>query len=169
MSGPVWPGAAPRRRMFQRGRLRYVLLQLLAEQPRHGYELIRTLEERLGGLYAPSAGAVYPTLQLLEEMGCLTGSVEDGRKTYTVTDQGRELLAERQRTIDEFWEHVRRGWGETAGQEARQLRQEFRSLAATLMTHRLDLLGDPEKLRRARAIVTSAVGDMRALLNESEM
>ena len=70
------PGGPFKGRMFEQGDLKYVILKLLAEKPRHGYEVIRTLEERMGGAYAPSPGAVYPTLTMLEEMGYEVCAIE---------------------------------------------------------------------------------------------
>lgn len=80
-------------RFFEHGDLRFVILALLEEQPRHGYELIKELEERTGGAYRPSAGVIYPTLALLEDEGlvALAGG-ETGRKLYETTDQGRAAL-----------------------------------------------------------------------------
>jgi DNA-binding PadR family transcriptional regulator len=80
----------------RRGDVKFLLLELLAEQPRHGYELIKELERRHGGFYRPSAGSVYPTLQLLEEGGYLTSEMLEGKRVYTITDSGRQLLAEGQ-------------------------------------------------------------------------
>jgi DNA-binding PadR family transcriptional regulator len=76
--------------MFEQGDLKYVILQLLSEKPRHGYEIIKALEEKFAGAYAPSAGAVYPTLALLEDLGYATVTLEEGgKKVYTITEAGR--------------------------------------------------------------------------------
>ncbi|GAA3911950.1 PadR family transcriptional regulator [Luteimonas lutimaris] len=85
------PGAG---RVFGHGDLKLVLLSLIAEQPRHGYELIRTIEDMFEGTYAPSPGAVYPTLTLLEEMGHARVDEDgtSGRKRYVITDDGRAFL-----------------------------------------------------------------------------
>lgn len=83
------------RRLFESGELRLVLLTLIAEQPRHGYDLIREVEARAGGAYAPSPGVVYPTLTLLQDMGLIQESTEGaGRKLFTITDAGRAHLAD---------------------------------------------------------------------------
>ncbi|WP_213452512.1 PadR family transcriptional regulator [Rhizomonospora bruguierae] len=81
--------------VFSHGRLRLYLLKLLAEGPRHGYELIRLLEDRFLGLYVPSAGTIYPRLQRMEAEGLVTHTAAGGRKTYEITDAGRAELAER--------------------------------------------------------------------------
>jgi DNA-binding PadR family transcriptional regulator len=91
--GPFGPGG---RRRQRRGDIKLALLELIAEQPRHGYELIKELEQRFGGFYRPSPGSVYPTLQLLEEEGNIVGELVEGKRIYSITDAGRELLKERQ-------------------------------------------------------------------------
>jgi len=87
-------------RVFGHGGLRLVLLQLIADKPRHGYELIKAIEERLNGAYSPSPGVIYPTLTLLEEMGHVTVSADGGRKLHTLTDAGRDHLAEHRTEVD---------------------------------------------------------------------
>ena len=90
-------------RVFGHGGLRLVLLRLIADKPRHGYELIKAIEERLGGSYSPSPGVVYPTLTLLEEMGHVTVSAEGGgRKLHTITDAGREHLDAHRAEVDQL-------------------------------------------------------------------
>jgi DNA-binding PadR family transcriptional regulator len=85
-----------RRRFFEGSELRLVLLLLIAQEPRHGYDLIREIESRSGGGYAPSPGVIYPTLTLLDEMGQVdAGAWEASKKRYAITDAGRSHLAER--------------------------------------------------------------------------
>jgi DNA-binding PadR family transcriptional regulator len=82
-------------RMFGHGDLRLVLLSLIADKPRHGYDLIRAIEEKFGGAYAPSPGAVYPTLTLLEEQDYIVAEAQSGtKKLYQITDAGRAFLEE---------------------------------------------------------------------------
>ncbi len=89
--GPPWgPG-----RRARRGDVRTALLALVAEKPMHGYDVIRELEERSGGLWRPSPGSIYPTLQMLEDEGLLTSEEIDGKRVYSITDAGRAELAER--------------------------------------------------------------------------
>lgn len=87
-------GGGPGPRMFERGYLKYALLELLKERPKHGYEMMKELEARMGGFYAPSAGAVYPTLQLLEDRGWVTSEPVEGKKVYKITDEGAKALEE---------------------------------------------------------------------------
>ncbi|MGA8668230.1 MAG: PadR family transcriptional regulator [Terracidiphilus sp.] len=86
-------GGGGRERFFDNGHLRLVILQLIADKPSYGYELMKAIEERLSGGYAPSPGVVYPTLTLLEEEGFATvTSAEGNKKLYAATDQGKEYL-----------------------------------------------------------------------------
>jgi DNA-binding PadR family transcriptional regulator len=96
------------RRMFESGELRLVLLKLIADEPRHGYDLIRAIEEITGGEYAPSPGVVYPTLTLLQDMGLIDeAAVEGPRKPFQATDEGRSHLAEREEEVDALFERLR--------------------------------------------------------------
>jgi DNA-binding PadR family transcriptional regulator len=94
-------------RMFEQGDLKYVILQLLDEKPRHGYEIIKALEEKFGGMYSPSAGTVYPTLTLLEDLGYASVAVEEGgKKIYSITDEGRAYLAQNRSAVDDIFERI---------------------------------------------------------------
>ena len=90
-------GDEPRTR---RGDIKFILLGLLSERPQHGYELIKELEARRGGFRRPSPGSVYPTLQMLEEGGYLTSEEVDGKRVYTITESGRQLLSDRHQGSD---------------------------------------------------------------------
>ena len=98
-------------RMFDQGDLRWVVLQLVSEQSRHGYEIIKEIESRVGGGYSPSPGVIYPTLTLLEEMGWLVvTTAEGGRKLHEVTAEGRVQLDANRAAVEALFEkmaHVR--------------------------------------------------------------
>ena len=94
-------GSGRGRRMFDGGELRLVLLKLIADEPRHGYDLIRAIEELTGGAYAPSPGVVYPTITLLDEMGLIEEQRAEGsKKRFAVTDEGRRHLEENREQVD---------------------------------------------------------------------
>ena len=96
------------RRMFEGGELRLVLLKLIADEPRHGYDLIRAIEDLTGGEYAPSPGVVYPTLTLLQDMGLIEEAPGEGpRKPFQATEEGRAHLAEREEEIEALFERLR--------------------------------------------------------------
>lgn len=127
--------------VFAHGRLRLYLLKLLDEAPRHGYEVIRLLEERFQGLYAPSAGTVYPRLAKLETEGLVTHTSEGGRKVYAITDAGRAELAARQAELAELELEIRESVAELAAEiradvsgTASDLRREMRQAAKEART-----------------------------------
>jgi len=101
-------GGRFRGRVFDTGDLRFVILRLIAEKPRYGYEIIKEIEERLGGSYAPSPGVVYPTLTLLEELGYVTVSTGDGtKKLHTITPEGTAALETNKATVDALFERMK--------------------------------------------------------------
>jgi DNA-binding PadR family transcriptional regulator len=114
--------------VFAHGRLRLYLLKLLDESPRHGYEVIRLLEERFQGLYAPSAGTVYPRLAKLEKEGLVTHSTEGGRKVYALTDAGRAELTSRAEEIAGLEAEIR----ESVSTLAAEIREDVRGAAGDL-------------------------------------
>ncbi|QDP19900.1 PadR family transcriptional regulator [Sphingomonas xanthus] len=96
-----------RKRMFSGGELRLVLLKLIADQPRHGYELIKAIEDMTEGDYAPSPGIVYPTLTMLEDMGLIAErKSKDAKKIFGATDEGRAHLEEHQEEVNELIERL---------------------------------------------------------------
>lgn len=122
--------------VFAHGRLRLYLLKLLDEAPRHGYEVIRLLEERFQGLYAPSAGTVYPRLAKLEAEGLVTHTTEGGRKVYAITDAGRAELADRSGELADLELEIRESVAGLAAEirdgaqgAAGELRREMRAAA----------------------------------------
>ncbi|MDN8614500.1 PadR family transcriptional regulator [Variovorax ginsengisoli] len=131
-------------RIFGHGGLRFVLLQLIADKPSHGYELIKAIEERLGGRYSPSPGIVYPTLTLLEELGCVSVDAADGggRKRYSVTAGGLDYLAAHRATVDEMMARMA-GGVDGAGPRAGRPPQVVRAIENLKLAMRLRLAGAP--------------------------
>jgi DNA-binding PadR family transcriptional regulator len=84
---------------LEHGDLKMLVLHLIAEKPRHGYEIIKEIEDLAGGAYAPSPGVVYPTLTLLEDLGQAASTAEGSRKSYAITDSGTQVLAENQDAV----------------------------------------------------------------------
>ena len=107
-SSPRGRGRSRRRQqMFESGEMKYVILRLVKEKPRHGYEVIKALEEKFGGWYSPSAGTVYPTLQLLEDQGYVRIVEEEGKKVYHITPEGEAFLEEHRDVLDDIIDRVR--------------------------------------------------------------
>ena len=124
-------GGRGRRRMFESGELRLVLLKLIADEPRHGYDLIRAIEELTGGEYAPSPGIVYPTLTLLQDMGFIEeAAVEGARKPFQATAAGREHLEQTAADVEELLERL----DETGSHRRRGHRPEMGRAIGNLMT-----------------------------------
>ena len=153
--GPPWAGG----RRAKRGDVRTALLRLLADEPKHGYDLIRELEERSGGAWRPSPGSIYPTLQLLEDEGLVTSEERDGKRVYTINDAGRaELEERRERGGEEPWEFgpLGEGFG--------QLRDSGFQLAAAAM--QVAKTGSEAQRKQAAEVLAEARKKLYALLAE---
>src|SRR5689334_20289788 len=106
--GFFWSGPrGRRRRVFESGDMKYVILRLLKDKPRHGYEVMKELEEQLHGCYSPSPGTVYPTLQWLEDEGLVMAKDVEGKKVYEITEAGRKFLEEHRDAVDDIFDRVR--------------------------------------------------------------
>ena len=145
------------RRMFESGELRLVLLKLIADEPRHGYDLIRAIEDLTGGEYAPSPGVVYPTLTLLQDMALIEEAPGEGpRKAFQITDEGRKHLEEREDEVEALFERLRdlapregSGAGPAIGRAVKNL--------MTALRHRVGRDGiDDELLHEIAAILDEA-------------
>jgi DNA-binding PadR family transcriptional regulator len=118
--------------VFRHGRLRLYLLKLLDESPRHGYEVIRLLQDRFMGVYAPSPGTIYPRLARLEEEGLVTHDETDGRKVYRITDKGREELRARLDDLTELEDEITASVRDIAREVSEDVRETVRSLREEL-------------------------------------
>jgi len=148
-------------RFFEKGDLKYVILDLLKDKPSHGYEIMRALENRFSGFYSPSAGSVYPTLQLLEDMGYVSSSEQDGKKVYTITDSGKEFLKERGETMDKIKAHMHAWCGSGSHEEMHQIMHEMGHLARNVA--RKVRHTDKEKLPLIMEIITRAAREVDAI------
>jgi DNA-binding PadR family transcriptional regulator len=119
--------------MFEQGDLRYVVLKLISEKPSHGYEIIKAIEDRVGGAYAPSPGVIYPTLTLLEEMGAIRVQETDGpRKLYAITPEGGELLRQNQATVETIFSRMADVNARHGGGPAPQILRAMENLRTSL-------------------------------------
>ncbi len=118
--------------MFGSGDLRYVILQLISEKPSHGYEIIKSIQERLGGMYAPSPGVVYPMLTMLEEMGHATVVTDGARKLYTITEEGSKALAENNAVVEALFARMDRARTEQQGQRPQQIERAVENFRMAL-------------------------------------
>jgi DNA-binding PadR family transcriptional regulator len=142
----------------RRGDIRMALLALLVERPMHGYEMLRELAQRSGAMWKPSAGSVYPTLQLLEDEGLIKGHEVDGRRTFSITDTGRTELKSRKRDREGM------PWEDARDDPARELREAAMSVGeAALQVARV---ATEEQVRRALDILRDARRRLYAVLAE---
>lgn len=150
--GPGFRGEAMRMR---RGDIKFLLLEIIKDNPRHGYEIISELESKSGG-YRPSPGSVYPTLQMLEEGGYLTSEQIEGKKVYTITEEGIKLLEER--GAKPFEAHPKMA-------QAFEMRKSLMKLGSAVMDGVRD--GDEETIKKISEIVNQAKRDVYSVLSES--
>jgi DNA-binding PadR family transcriptional regulator len=154
--GPPFGGRGGGARV-RRGNVRAAILALLAERPMHGYEMIQELEARTDGLWRPSAGSIYPTLQLLEDEGLVTGEESEGKRRFSLTDAGRAEVEELERPP---WEEVRdQGEG-----QASSLRDSAFQLGAAIV--QVARTGSEDQITKTREILNDARRRVYTVLGE---
>ena len=146
----------------RRGDVRAAILALLDERPMHGYEMIQELEERSDGMWRPSAGSIYPTLQLLEDEGLIAGEEHDGKRRFTLTDAGRGAAAQRPADRPPPWEQAAEG----ADDERQDLFASIKQFAPAVI--QIAQVGTPDQAQRAKAILDDARKKLYAILAEEE-
>ncbi|ABD88769.1 PadR family transcriptional regulator [Rhodopseudomonas palustris] len=163
-------------RMLGQGDLKVIALALIAEQPRHGYDIIKVIEEKTAGWYAPSPGVVYPTLTFLEEVGHLTSQPEGAKKLYVITEEGAGYLADNRAVADAVFDRLA-----AVGERAAALRprsedagrgngeaSELPPLVRAALDNLRDVTGkqlakDPEAEAELVAMLARAAGELRRL------
>ena len=163
--GWFWGGGGPRGRrggfrggrMFEQGDLKYVILKLLEEKPRHGYEIIKELEDRFRGVYAPSPGTVYPTLTMLEDLGYAKATLEEGgKRIYEITPEGRTYLTENKSTVEDIFERISDFGASFFGPAMTEVNRSFKDLARATYTLAWRQPADAEKLHKIREALDRA-------------
>jgi DNA-binding PadR family transcriptional regulator len=153
-----------RENSFQKGDLKYVILDLIKDKPRHGYEIIRELEEMSHGLYTPSPGTVYPTLQMLEEMGYATAVERDGRKVYTITEAGLDFLTERKDSADEVRSQMKSRWSFKNLGKMASMMKEYHDLENVVGRGLRSM--DADKIERIRQVLINTSLAIKDILEE---
>jgi DNA-binding PadR family transcriptional regulator len=153
----------PGRRFFRQGEVRLALLSLLGDEPAHGYELMKRLEERSGGMYRASAGTVYPVLQQLEDEGLVRIEEEDGKKVYYLTEAGREELLVHEDDTERIWRraHGWKDWGVKMGPETAEIWGSWGRL--TKAAFRAAAQADFEGTEKVREILDRARKELESL------
>jgi DNA-binding PadR family transcriptional regulator len=159
-----WAGSGARRRrkqMFESGEIKFVILRLLRDKPRHGYEIMKELEERFVGCYTPSAGTVYPTLQLLEDQGYVRPVEHDGKKVYHITPEGEQFLDQNQGVLDDILDRVRDTVRGFAGGRMGELHAAFSDLAKATYKRAWHRGPDHPSVDRVVEILRRAASEIR--------
>ena len=146
-------GGTGRGTPFQRGDFKYIILQLIKDKPSYGYEIIKALRERFYSFYIPSPGSVYPTLQMLEEMGYARSAEQEGKKVYAITEEGKKYLDSQK----EFVARLRgeaRGWGRERMHNIVETKRQFEKLSELLKDKART--ADADKLSRIRKALLNA-------------
>lgn len=145
-----------RGRLFDAGDVKLVILRLLADQPSYGYQLIKTMEQRLAGGYTPSAGVIYPTLTMLEEEGLATSSSENNKKVYSLTQEGLEFLEANKEQIGELFARLEEtGRGFERGRSP-EMMKAFMNLRGAVMARVSRHSVKPENIRKITEIINAA-------------
>jgi DNA-binding PadR family transcriptional regulator len=146
--------------MFESGEMKFVILRLIREKPRHGYEVMKALEEKFRGHYTPSAGSVYPTLQLLEDEGFVRAVDTDGKKVYHITPEGEQYLDAHRDVLDEIFERVRETVRDFTGGGLGEVQGAFAQLAGTTFRRAWRLGPNDPSLKRVAEILKKAANDI---------
>jgi DNA-binding PadR family transcriptional regulator len=150
-----------RGRFFDQGDLRYLLLHLIAEKPRHGYELIKAIEEAFGGMYSPSPGVIYPTLTMLEELGYIRPAEGDGsKKAYTVTEEGTAFLAANRPAVDQVLQRLAAAAEAFGGGPAPEILRAMHNLRLALRIRLGRGRLGADEVRRVTDILDRAAGEI---------
>jgi DNA-binding PadR family transcriptional regulator len=176
-SGMFWGGGGRRRggpfrggRMFEQGDLKYVILQLLAEKPRHGYEVIKELEERFAGSYAPSAGTVYPTLSLLEDLGYASVAHEEGgKKVYSITDAGRQYLEQNKGAVDDIFERIAEFGASFLSDAMRDINRSMGAVGRSTYASASSYFRDKEKVAKVREVLERAAREIDEIVGKTSV
>ncbi len=153
----------PRRAFFRQGEVRLALLSLLDDGPAHGYELMKRLEERSGGMYHASAGTVYPVLQQLEDEGLVRGQEEEGKKVFHLTEAGRDELKLHEEQVERIWKRAGgwKDWGVHMGPETAEIWSSWGRL--TKVAFKTAARADLDEVEKVREILDRARKELEEL------
>ncbi|NVB84068.1 MAG: PadR family transcriptional regulator [Kofleriaceae bacterium] len=170
--GGGFPGGGDWASMFrerppraERGGVRYLVLDAIADQPRHGYEIMSTIAERSGGSYKPSPGVIYPTLQMLEELGHVKVTERDDKKVYTITAAGKADLEEHRDEVEAFYEQSEDVW-EDHVDELREFMLKIRGLVRAFRRSARRGRLTPKTMAKVRGILDEAIAKLESAADE---
>ena len=157
--GMGWGG----RRMFGSGGVKLAVLKLLSEEPAHGYQLIKKMEERLAGGYTPSAGAIYPTLSLLEDEGLIAATQQENRKMYSVTAEGTSYLEANKARVEAIFAHLEEAGRVFARGRTPELTRALDNLRGAVSARVTRGNATPEQFRKMAEAIDLAAKSIDAL------
>jgi DNA-binding PadR family transcriptional regulator len=160
---PGWPDDRPPR--AERGSVRYLVLDAIADNPRHGYEIMQVIEERSRGAYRPSPGVIYPTLQMLDELGHVKVTERDDKKLYAITPAGTRELEEHRDDVKAFYEQSDDAWDDR-GDDVREVMVHVRQIMRAFRRAARRGLLTPTRMARVTAILANAAAKLEAVLDE---
>jgi DNA-binding PadR family transcriptional regulator len=149
--------------LFGRGAIKFIILDLLKDQSKHGYEIMKDIEDKVGGFYASSPGSVYPTLQMLEDQGYVTSSEKNGKRVYQITDEGKKYLEQNKDAMDDI--QGKHALSARFSQEQREIMREMRSLIAALAHEARRGKLQPEKSKKVLDVLVKARREIEDLLS----
>lgn len=155
-------------RVVHRGDLKYVLLRLLSEGARHGYQMLKEIEDKTQGGYKPSPGSLYPSLSALEEAGYIDAELDDERRVYRITDEGMEALVDKKERVDAVMERAGRAGERHRSSRALvdELEQDFAELRRAVMRRARQIDFNLDAFRQTRAALEKARSEILAALDE---
>ena len=151
-----------RRQWFGAGDMKYVILKMLRDKPRHGYEVMKDLEERMHGCYSPSPGTVYPTLQWLEDEGLVVARDVEGKKVYEITDTGRAFLEKHKDIVEDIFDRVTETVERTVGGSMVEVNRALGQLVKAVYRTGWKAEGDDAR-KRVAEILAKASAEIEAL------
>lgn len=161
------PGGFGAQRFFERGDLKFVILKLIKEQPRHGYDIIQELEKKFHGFYNPSAGTVYPVLQLLEDQDFVKIDQKDGKKVYSITSAGEKYLDEHKEELERMQKRTEH-FGHF-GPQMHELREEMlRTMHPIFKLAASGAFNDPETMKELRAALSKFRADVEEIVSQQK-
>jgi DNA-binding PadR family transcriptional regulator len=154
-------------RLFKKGDLKYVILDIVKDCPSHGYDITTVLEDRFQGLYSPSAGSIYPILQFLENENFVTSYRKDGKNVYTISDAGKRFLKEEKETTDKIKERFQSLWGSANKEHLHDVKAALNYLSEIRhITGRIAVGKETAKLAGIKEILSKALNDIKTITEE---
>jgi DNA-binding PadR family transcriptional regulator len=170
MFGTHFQDSQRQSRLFKKGDLKYVILDIVKDNSSHGYDITAVLEERFHGLYSPSAGSIYPILQFLENENYVTSCKKDGKNVYTITEEGKSFLKEEKETTDKIKERFKGLWCCTNKEYLQDVRAVLNySSEIRHIIGRLAMSKDTEKVARLKEKLSETLIDIKTITEEDNI